>query len=183
MRRPINFNCLWLCAALVAGCEERPALPPELRNADVGPKLDVTHAAVFFGQDAMTVPNLGLVVTVDSLDASRGTVILRSAVIAGHAALSLPAERSIRLDEPLQGKRLSITGHGKSWAGPGDGIRSELWRYQPESAVLMIDAVVGEEVSGRIEGTFWRFDRLMPTSKDPIEANLKATFRARLMKN
>ncbi|MCK6458145.1 MAG: hypothetical protein L6Q92_16645 [Phycisphaerae bacterium] len=163
---------------LAVGCEEKPTLPPDLQQADAAP--DVRRVARFRGSETITAA--GVVLEIESAPGAPTMFTLRSSSSPRAHAVFLTWNATLRPEDKLTGRRMEISGAGSRWIGPATGLRSDDWRYQVESATVVIDTLEGDEARGRIEGAFWRFPRLEPTSKPPTAETLSGQFIARVIR-
>lgn len=166
---------------LLSGCEKDPELPPELQQSEAN-KPEVSFTATINGPERLLLAGVSLQVdhggdsaTLMGRGASDETVVL-----TGNAR-SAPGNRPPPGDQ-LNGREFEVIGPGKTWLGPTDGIRSLLSRYQVETAIIHIERVRGESVTGRIEGKFWRFDRREPTIRPPTQEQFSGSFTAKLIR-
>lgn len=172
-------------AALIAiaiwsgGCERPPTLPPELREAEK-PAFDARYTVLLSGSEQILVG--GVVIEVDG----GGSTIVMQSSAGGEAALYLTGGLRTTTTQRAAPQGASsaqsydVIGPGGKWVEGSAGMRTALWRYQPDSATIQIDAMNGQEARGRIEGVFYRFSRADPLSEPATAETLKGTFVAKV---
>ncbi len=172
---------IWM---LAGGCEKQPELPPELRQAeDQAPNVGFT--ATLNGPERLVLANVSLQfgpggdsdssVTLSGRGASDEAIVLSANAKPRKGAATMPGD-------PLTSRSFEVTGPGKTWLGPTDGIRSMRSRYQAETATIIIDRVNGDAATGRIEGKFWRFDRRDPGLRPPTPEQFAGSFTAKIIR-
>jgi len=172
-----------LLAVLSAHCEKQPELPPELRQAE-SQAPDLAYTAILNGPERLVLAGVRLEVGL-GVDGPTVTLMGRG---ASDEALSLTgnsrrqAGTTSQAGDALARKSFEIVGPGKTWLGPTAGIRTILSRYQAETATIHVDRVADDAATGRLEGTFWRFDRREPTLRPPTKEQFNGTFVARVIR-
>lgn len=182
MSRRMSLSIAWFFGALSSACDKPPDLPPEAMTG-AKPQLDTRHVAVLGGKENILVPNVTLSLSPLAGDAANVRIELRSEAPSGHNAILLTGVALVAQGQPLQRTRFSVTGPGAEWLGPNEGVRSDEWRYQPESATIILDQIDDREASGRIEGNFYRFDRRKPRESQPEPQTIRGTFQATVLKS
>lgn len=182
--RPPALLMMTVVACALAGCEKQPELPPEIQRAESAAPMS-SHTATLDGPERIVFANVAIEVHDASDSALSLTLTGRGAndealLLTGNAlARGGPANPKA---DPLADRTFEVTGPGKTYLGPTDGIKSMRSRYQVETAAIHIDRINGESASGRIDGTFWRFDQREPTLKPATQEQFSGSFTAKLIR-
>jgi len=173
----------WIAVVTAAAgaCDKPPTVPPELSEPQ-RPTLDTKHTATLTGAERVALANVLI-----EIDSAGDSVTLRSDGDAAESAIYLtgvaraPVTSRSSKGHGGAGREFDVTGTGKQWLEGSGGLRTPLWRYQAEAAVIRIESMNDEDAHGRIEGTFYRFDRADPLGRPPTAATFKGSFTARVV--
>lgn len=167
----------WLLG-VTSGCRQEPTLPPELAQTTTKPVLDLQHNAALSASEKILVPNLVLSLRADP-KSGKTILTLRSRAPHGQAALYLSGVEESADTSPSGPRRFLLTGPGSSWIGPTAGIRTDRWRYQVDTAHILLDSLADDEAKGQIDGAFYRFHRRNPMRERPAAETIRGAFSAR----
>jgi hypothetical protein len=178
--------CLMLPLILggAGGCDDEPALPPEVVNATSQPEpqpvIDLAHTISIQADKHFALANIVLVVQRDPMDAgSLGVSRVTSRPGQDGSRLTFGTYARAAEVSELVKQDLSFS-TGPILIPNSSSVETPIAVYQPKMATLRITSIKEGEASGSLSGEFYQFKRLQPAKK-PAVVTIKASFSAKLI--
>lgn len=171
---------LGLCLGLLATCDRRPSVPPQLKNRHAAPPaIDPTCIATVLADSQFTIPNIALVLQVapTGSDATGVSLVSTAPGLDGSRMIFGTFEDSASL-ESLEQTSVHFSGGGPTWMPGGNGIFTPFAAYKPKLATMQINHHGDHRVRGTIEGTFYRWPLPQAPVARPTIIEVRVSFTA-----